>query len=126
MKKTLLLGLFFLILISCKDRDSNCGCDSETKSVIPESRNFEAIISYNTDDNYYNNKFWLSVNEGAVYNYYIICNESILPSEVLKLKETGETLRVNFSGETKEICEKNVSPANYSYNQITLTKIQLQ
>ena len=55
----------------------------------------------------------------------IVCNENILPQEILKLKNSSKTISVKFSGDLKEICEKIFAPADYTYENITLTTIQI-
>ena len=133
--------LFFAILFltNCKnsnDDDSQtekCGCNSEVKRIIPESANLIGEVRFKTqldpNDNYYNNKFWITYAEtncGNCIHHMIVCNENFLPQEVLNLKNSGETLSIKFSGELKEICEKIFAPADYTYENITLTTIQVQ
>lgn len=131
-------SLLFLSLNHCKSREEepqtpDCGCESKVLKTIPESANLIATIGYKVqispDDNYYNNKFWITYTERNCSNcvhHMIVCNESLLPREVLDLKKTGGNLSVKFSGQLKEICEKIFSPADITYEHITLTKIEVQ
>ena len=134
----LFLLIFSILLITnCKDRNedvkSDCGCNSNVTHSIPESANLVGNIFYKTQlnpqDNYYNNTFWVSYTEpnciNCVHNM-IICNEDLLSQEIINLKNTGESLSVKFAGDLKTICQKTFAPADYTYENITLTKIQKQ
>ena len=59
--------------------------------------------------------------------FFIVCNEDILPQKIrdLKYKEEGTTIKVKIQGEVKTLCKKWIHPAIYSYNHITLTKIEV-
>lgn len=140
-KKTMKYFLLFAILFlaGCKNsndddlQDEKCGCNAEVKRIIPETANVIGSIRFKNqtdpNDHYYNNKFWISYTEancGNCIHYFIVCNEDFLPQEVLNLKNSGETLSIKFSGELKEVCEKIFAPADYTYENITLTTIQVQ
>lgn len=131
--------IFFLIistgLISCRDEPQpvDCGCSSIARTTIPESANLIGQISYkyqsDPNDNFYNDTFWISYTEPNCSNCVhtmIVCNESFLPEELTMLSTTLEMKQVIFAGELKETCEKIFSPADYTYERIILTKIELQ
>ncbi|MEN8857749.1 MAG: hypothetical protein ABF260_06755 [Flavobacteriaceae bacterium] len=129
------LGLT-LFLNSCKEDDTppNCGCESETRTTIPESANLIGEMYYKTQSNdpmdtYYNNYFWIVYTEENCVNCVhsmIVCNEEIMNNQFESIKETGEIIEVKFSGHLKEICEKTFAPADYTYERITLTSIERQ
>lgn len=125
----------FLVTSCQKDRDEipDCGCDSTIRTTIPESANLIGQISYkkqlDPNDNYYNNKFWIGYGEQNCINCshkMIVCNEGILNQQILNLKSNGQTLNVKFSGHLKEICEKTFDVADVTYENIVLTKIEVQ
>ena len=134
----LLCFSIMLVLNNCKNREEepktpDCGCNSKVLNTIPESANLIGLIKYNMqldpNDNYYNNKFWITYTEqncGNCVHHMIVCNESILPQQVLNLKNSGGNISVKFSGQLKEICEKKFDLADITYENITLTKIQVQ
>lgn len=134
----LLCFSIMLVLNNCKNREEepktlDCGCNSKVLNTIPESANLIGLIKYkmqlDPNDNYYNNKFWITYTEqscGNCVHHMIVCNESILPQQVLNLKNSGGNLSVKFSGQLKEICEKKFDLADITYENITLTKIQVQ
>lgn len=130
------LGLTVFIN-SCKDKDDdtppNCGCESETRTTIPESANLIGTIGYKTQihplDNYYNNTFWIGYTEQNCSNCMhkmIVCNEDILGNEFDDIIESGESVEVKFSGHLKIICEKKFDLADITYERITLTSIERQ
>jgi len=136
-KSKLFLLFVFFILTNCKNNDEDlqiekCGCNSVVTKKIPESANLIGEIKFKTqldpNDTYYNNKFWITYVEANCVNcvhHMIVCNENILPQEILKLKNSSKTISVKFSGDLKEICEKIFAPADYTYENITLTTIQI-
>lgn len=135
--KLFLLFLTVILTNNCKDRNeetkSDCGCDSNVTNTILESENLVGTIYYKTQldpqDNYYNNKFWIFYAEencGNCIHYMIVCNENLLPQEITNLKTTGGSLSVKFAGDLKEVCQKIFAPADYTYENITLTQIQTQ
>lgn len=129
------LGLT-LFMNSCNDDDTtpNCGCESETRTTIPESANLVGELYYKIQSNdpmdtYYNNYFWIVYIEENCINCIhsmIVCNEEIMNNQFENIKETGEIIEVKFSGHLKEICEKTFAPADYTYERITLTSIEQQ
>ena len=139
LKITKLTFLFLTILLinNCKDRNEetkpDCGCDSNVTQTIPESANLLGTIYYkiqlDPNDSYYNNKFWITYTEqncGNCIHHMVVCNDSLLPQEIINLKNTGGSLTVKFAGNLKNICEKINAPADYTYENITLTPIQTQ
>lgn len=127
-KKVITIIFFLLIALTsnhCKDNTEeptpDCGCESAILNTIPESTNLVGVITYkiklDTQDNYYNNKFWITYAEqncGNCVHHMVVCNEDLLPQEVINLKNTGGSLSVKFSGQLKNICEKIFSPADYT------------
>jgi len=145
--------IFFAILtlISCKNDDNNdtpqnCGCDSETLSIIPneelqtpieEQKNgllffkHPEIIDGFYDDNEYNNRFWIFQKSpcNSCRSHFIICNQEVLGSAFDFLKQNGvyDSIPILFSGDTKQTCKKFIAlPTNYSYNEIILSSIENQ
>ncbi len=126
---------FTLFINSCKDDNTppNCGCESETRTTIPESANLIGRIAYKTQidplDNYYNNTFWIGYTEQNCSNCIhkmIVCNDDILGNEFDDIIESGENVEVKFSGDLKVICEKKFDLADITYERITLTSIERQ
>lgn len=126
-----------LFMNSCKNDDTppNCGCESETRTTIPESANLVGEMYYKTQSNdpmdtYYNNYFWIVYTEENCINCVhsmIVCNEEIMNNKFESIKETGEVVEVKFSGELKDMCTLPVAfPADYTYERITLTSIEQQ
>ena len=129
----ILLALFTVCFSSCKEETPECGCDAETRITIPESANLIGQIAYkyqiDPNDDYYNDTFWISFVEENCSNCIhtmIVCNESFLPKELAELSTSGESRRVQFAGHLKGICEKTFAPADYTYERIVLTKIEIQ
>lgn len=135
---TMLLTLFYLFSSSCKKNGetneiipTNCGCDNPIRTTITDSSNLIATIEYNKYYNDYNfkNKFtivYVERNCSNCVHTMFICNEAILPQQVLDLKRTNQILRVKFAGHLKPLCIKVPSPADYTYENITLTNIAVQ
>ncbi|TVZ28761.1 hypothetical protein JM83_3912 [Gillisia sp. Hel_I_86] len=128
----LVITLFFT---GCKDDDippPDCGCESETRTIIPESTNLIGQIAYKTQidsqDDYYNNTFWIGYTEQNCSNcihHMIVCNEDLLGSEFDDIIVSGEVVEVKFSGNLKRICELPVAfPADETFEYITLTSIE--
>jgi hypothetical protein len=135
MKKTLmaLLVPFITCFSSCKEEAPDCGCDAEVRTTIPESANLIGQIAYkyqiDPNDNYYNDTYWISYEEEDCSNCIhtmIVCNESFLPQELTEVSITREMKSIKFAGHLKEICEKTFAPADYTYERIILTKIEIQ
>ncbi|RTY83160.1 hypothetical protein EKL99_06195 [Flavobacterium sp. ZB4P23] len=135
MKNLLFLFATLFTISSCSkdDKTPDCGCDSEIRTTIPESANLIGKISYkkqlDQNDNYYNDKFWIGYTEQNCVNCVhkmIVCNEEILNQQILNLKSNGQTLNIKFSGHLKEICEKTFDVADVTYENIVLTKIEVQ
>jgi hypothetical protein len=137
---------FTLFFYSCKDDDAppNCGCDSVTKITIPESANLTGKLFFKNDsngNNYNNQKYWIVYIEencvNCVHNL-IICNDDFLNSisniptlssinDIIgSVNELDGAIDVKFSGDLKIICNPIFAPADYSYDNITLTSIEQQ
>lgn len=138
-KKVLFILLCYISIIllfkNCKQDDfqSECGCESEALTTIPETCNLKGQLSFksvNTLNPLYNNHYWITFIEHNCSNcvhHMIICNHKILTEkckEVRKLSE-DEFIQINFSGHLKEICNDALTSENITYKRITLTSIQL-
>lgn len=137
------LGLIFF-LNSCHDNDetkTSCGCESETKSTIPESAKLTGKLFFKNDsrgNNYYNRKYWIvfipNNCSNCVHNL-IVCNDGFLNSisniptlqtyDILESpNELDGAIDVEFSGHLKSICNPIFDPADYTYENIILTSIK--
>lgn len=138
-KKIFILCFSLTLLIStfsCNKNDDNptCGCNSDIRATIPESANLIGQLVYkrqlDQNDNFYNNKFWITYVEPDCNNcvhHMIVCNENFLSSfNDVKELPNGQSISVQFSGHLKETCTKIFSPADYTYEHITLTNIERQ
>lgn len=137
------LGLIFFFN-SCHDNDDtkpSCGCESETKSTIPESAKLTGKLFFKNDsrgNNYYNRKYWIVFipnNCGNCVHNLIICNDGFLNSisnipalqvsDILASpNELDGAIDVEFSGHLKSICNPIFAPADYTYENIILTSIK--
>ncbi|MBC6401687.1 MAG: hypothetical protein GDA37_11890, partial [Ekhidna sp.] len=127
---------------------SDCGCESETFSTIPNQELQEPIedqkigllfykASENRDRFYneeeYDNRFWIyheiETKKGVKQeNYYIICNESVFNREYDYLKNTNDSIKVKFTGNLKRLCilKPILAIYNLGYTEIVLTSIEQQ
>ena len=143
-KLTFLL-LTIIAISNCKDRNNDdfkpdCGCNSDTKRTVSYSGK---LFYKNTSNgnNFNNHKYWIVANQtncGNCIHSFIICNESLLNSisniptlnnvnDIIgSMNEIDDAIDVNFSGELKSICDPFTVPADYTYDNITLTQIQKQ
>ncbi|HRN73892.1 MAG TPA: hypothetical protein PLM81_12245 [Ginsengibacter sp.] len=142
MKKLFIIFLVFLplsilLFSSCKkDKNTDCGCDSNVVKLIPDSSGLLGTISYKTqidpNDNFYNNRYWLGYKDSAFCSIcsvsFVLCNEDILPLELKSLKTLprGSYYTVKFSGNVKELCTKKFDIPERNFYHITLTKIEKQ
>ncbi|SHL89242.1 hypothetical protein SAMN05444266_105377 [Chitinophaga jiangningensis] len=138
MKDKLVPVLFFLlfaliVLNGCKKNKElpACGCSAPATDTIAETSNLKGEIMYFGSNNSkdFQNKYVIVYTEKDCINckhYLAICNESVLPAEVLALKSSKNTLQVSFSGVLKPVCEKVFAPADNTYDNVSLTKIVLQ
>lgn len=127
---------FSLLFNDCKDDETppDCGCESETRTTIPESVNLIGQIGYKTQidplDVYKNNTFWIGFTEKNCSNcihHMIVCNEDILGNEFDDIIISGEAVEVKFSGNLKKMCElPNAWLADETFEHITLTSIERQ
>ncbi|WP_207531591.1 hypothetical protein [Desertivirga arenae] len=125
----LLLLLITFTNLGCKKKeDAACGCDSE---AIAEIGQVSGKLSYKKQlepaDNFYNNRYWVGEFAYGMSFSYIICNESLLTSEMKNLKSSsGETtLKVKFSGKVRSLCQPTMNPSEVTIQHITLTQIEL-
>ena len=137
---------FTLFMNSCKDDDTppNCGCESETRTTIPESANLVGKLFYkdNVDGtNYYDHHYWIIYIEENCSNcihHMMVCNEELLEqiSNIPVFTDVGDfinypshydnALSVKFSGDLKIICQDVIAPGDYTQERITLTSIEQQ
>jgi len=133
--------IFFTSIIlsssSCKKSGPpTCGCDAPTKATIPDSANLIGTIYFSEQQNillsgfYFKNSFFIVYVEnncGNCIHHMGVCNENILPIEILNLKnDNTKNLKVKFAGHLKPVCEKQNAPGDYTYEHILLTKIEIQ
>ena len=140
-KSNFLFKLFSFLLISlfissCSSGNEtplpDCGCESKTLATIPESSDLVGELFYKTQtnnpmDTYYNDKYWIVYQQPNCSNCIssmIVCNEDFIENILWDLKNENYSVEVQFSGHLKEICEKTFAPGDYTYQRITLTKIQ--
>jgi hypothetical protein len=138
------LGLMIL-LNSCYDKNDikpSCGCESETKTTIPESANLTGKLFFKNDsrgNNYYNRKYWIVIipNDcGNCVHNLIVCNDSFLNTItnipiltnvhdiIASPNELDGAIDVKISGYIKPICNPIFAPADYTYENIILTSIK--
>ena len=137
LKKLITYLLFFTILFfsNCKkddDSPSNCGCNSDIVTVIPESAELTGTISYKEQtqsNSYYTNKYWVTYTNSNCSNcvrHMIVCNVSFITNDILNILNTQPEVSIKFTGELREVCKKRFDLADITYERITLTKIELQ
>jgi hypothetical protein len=120
---------------SCKKNNQpECGCDAPIRTTITETQNLVGKIGYNDQaiqgHDSYKNKYvivYIEVNCSNCIHYMIVCNENMLTSEMLALKNSPSiSLNVNFAGHLRPICDKIIGPGDETHEFITLTKITKQ
>ena len=145
---TLLFVFYFSIAVfyvSCSDDEAptECGCESETVSIVPNEDVNVTIKEQTTgflyyrrpdmmdrffDDPNYSNKFWIFQGTPGCYNcqrHLVICNENMLPGELNNLRNTTDSIPIVFTGELKYLCtEPFIAPADYFYAEIKLNTIE--
>ncbi len=134
MKKIIFACVISLICFTdCKKNkeSTDCGCDAPTRITIPDTANLIGTISFYSGNNSqdFKNKYiitYVEQNCGNCIHYMAICNEFILPQVVVDIKTTNQTLQVKFGGDLKPICDKVFAPADYTYEHIYLSKIEVQ
>lgn len=123
-----LLLVLILMLCSCSkdEKIPDCGCEANVDFTIDDSSNQLGYLYKNTNNNGanvpdYNFGIWFS-EENCIncVHTFLICNDSFL-------KEFGEIppypgVLVKFSGKARKLCTQPFSPADYTYNFLTLTK----
>ena len=139
----LFFAVFVIVTSNCKKDDTppDCGCNSEIRTTIPESAELTGKLFYknNSNDDIYNNhKYWIIYVEQNFFHSMIICNENLLSNienipELLNVHDIPNTssefengINVKFSGHLKNICNPIFHPANYTYENLTITNIQQQ
>ncbi|MCO5247834.1 MAG: hypothetical protein M9887_02635 [Chitinophagales bacterium] len=132
----IMLVIACIFTISCKKEKHNadCGCNAPTRVTIEDTQALVGKVYYSVQqiaNGYlFQNKFFIKYNEQNCSNcnhYMIICNESILPQQILNIKnDTSQLFSVKFAGHLKPICDKVFAPADYTYENILLTKIEVQ
>lgn len=141
---TNLLFGYFLLFSSCNKNvtPQDCDCNSIVTSTIPESSALTGKLFYknsSTNNNFYNHKYWIVYVQPNCINCIhslIVCNEDILAkfNNIPSLYNIGDiigspndlesALDVKFAGNLKKICNPIFHPADYTYENIILTKIE--
>lgn len=112
---------------------TSCGCSSTVWKVVPELTPLYGLVKFkrqqNPFDSYYNNRYWITYTEPNCVNCIhtlIVCNDEIMVGfEHLLDSESSDTIR--FAGQLRKVCMyPYASLADYTYDQITLTKIEKQ
>ncbi len=122
--------VFFFSMVSCKKDEPDCGCDSQTVFTINESdEQIGYLYKYIDDDNEnvppHNYDIYFSDTSCInCLHTFIICNDVLLNS--LDIIPTYPGIEVKFAGEVKKLCKQITAPADYTYNYITLTNIEIQ
>jgi hypothetical protein len=131
----IIFSFTFLSSSSCKKKtQTDCGCDAPIRTTITETQNLIGRIGYNDQAfqgyNSYKDKFIIVYTEANCSNcihYMVVCNESVLSTEMLSLKNNSSaTLNVNFAGHLRPVCDKIIGPGDETHEFITLTKIVKQ
>lgn len=134
LRNLMLVGNVLLLLGCEKDIRKDCGCDAPVTATITESASLIGDVGYNAEAiqgyNSYKDKFMISyteINCGNCVHTMIVCNEDVLPSAVLALRnDPTRQLSVTFAGHLKPVCNKIFAPGDYTYEKIILTKIEIQ
>lgn len=118
------------MLYSCSEDEvvKDCGCNSNTTAVIPQTEEWNGTIGYKTQletkDDYYNNTYWIEYSgQNCVNCILIVCNEDMISDLNL---QSSETVKVKFTGNLKEICNKIHTASQRGYKRIVLTQIEIQ
>jgi hypothetical protein len=81
----IILTVISITVSGCHKPKPDCGCDSKTIKMIPDSASITGRIGYkkqiDPNDNFYNNKFWLIYTDTTFCSVcrtsFILCNEDI-------------------------------------------------
>jgi hypothetical protein len=118
------------LCISCGKDKPDCGCESDVTTTIPDSSFPTGIIRYkkqlDPNDTYYLNTYWITYVEpncGNCGHSMIVCNEAFLVG-FEDLRGSRDVDTVKFAGQLRKLCTQTVHPADYTYEHITLTKIE--
>lgn len=141
------LGLT-LSFSSCNDDDNilaDCGCESETilavpseEIAIPSEEQISGTLFFKHKDDtvrFYNeaefkNRFWIfrkTMGCSMCETYFIVCNDNAIVEKFDYLKQkknSQDSVRVEFSGNIKQICDIKATPVIYAYGEIELTSIE--
>jgi hypothetical protein len=148
MKKFILIFTMLFFITDCKNDDatSDCGCNSETLTTIPndeiqipKEEQKKGLLFYKHsedsdrffDDDEYKRRFWIfqKTSECNICKtYFIICNEELLKIEYDYLKEQNvhDSIPIQFSGNVKQLCYIKATPVTHRYGEIVLTEITRQ
>jgi hypothetical protein len=127
--------LFFTILVifisSCKKDEPDCGCESETTFTIDESYEQTGFLYKYIDEgieNIPNHNYGIHFSDidcvNCVHTFFICNDESLDNISNIPIIYPG--IEVKFAGYAKKVCKQITAPADYTYNYITLTKIEQQ
>lgn len=108
-----------------------CGCNSPVWSEIPDSNPLLGTVRYKRQldplDIYYNNRYWITYVEPYCINCVhsmVVCNEDMMV-EFENLRDSGASDTIRFAGQLQRLCMHPFAwPADYTWDQITLTKIE--
>ncbi len=110
---------------------TSCGCSSPVSKEIPELTPLIGVVKYKRQkdplDTYYNNKYWITYVEQNCVNCVhamIVCNEDIMIG-FEDLINSDMSVSIRFSGQIKKACMHPFAwLADYTYDDITITKIE--
>lgn len=122
--------------LSCKKKRviNDCGCMAPIRTTITESQNLIGKIGFNNQPiqgfDSYKNKFiiaYIEPNCSNCFHRMVVCNEGILSSEMLLLKNnSAATIDVKFAGDLRPICDKLIGSGDETTEFITLSAITKQ
>lgn len=151
--KSFYFGVLWVVLImfsSCDKDDEtvpDCGCGSETilsvpseEVAIPEEEQIRGILFFKHPEDFakfydeaeFKNRFWIlrkSVECSLCGDYLIVCNEDLLGEEFDYLKQkknVRDSIRIEFTGNIKQICDIKPTPVIYSHGEIVLTSVKIE
>ena len=137
-KQTVVIILIYcfgitLFFNSCKNDDddsSDCGCNSSITFTILESDEQIGFLYKNvnnSNENIPSHNYGIYFSEPNCTNCvhtFFVCNDDFLNG----LGEVPDYpgIEVQFSGQAKKVCQGIWAPADYTYNYLTLTSIEIQ
>ncbi len=123
--------VFFFSIFSCEKNESDCGCESETTFTIDESYEQTGFLYKYIDEgieNIPNHNYGIHFSDidcvNCVHTFFI-CNDESL-DDISNIPIIYPGIEVKFAGYAKKVCKQITAPADYTYNYITLTKIEQQ